>query len=267
MSDYGRGDVSWRDAWRRVAGAVLPRSGRRRGWSLGVPVIALTAGLLFTTSATAADGTPLREDRRLELAELITERQERVAEAQDRLSQLGRQVDTLTEAAAGADTPVQAERDRAAEYRTAAGYSAMRGPGLTVVLDDAVRPDGIRPDGAGSDDLLVHQEDMQAVVNALWAGGAEAMSIMGIRVISTSAVICVGPVLLLHGRPYSPPYVITAIGDPDELRAALAQSPGVQLFREAADAYGLGYEETEEEDVTVPAYDGTTSLRSGRVAG
>jgi uncharacterized protein YlxW (UPF0749 family) len=266
MSDYGRGGVTWRDAWRRAAAAVLPRrSGRRRGWSLGVPVIALTAGLLFTTSATAADGTPLREDRRLELTQLITERQERATEAEARLAPLERDVDALTAALAGADTPVKVERERADGYRDAAGFSALRGPGLTVVLDDAVRPDGIRPDGAEPDDLLVHQEDMQAVVNALWAGGAEAMSIMGVRVISTSAVICVGPVLLLHGRPYSPPYVVTAIGDPDELRAALAQSPGVRLFREAADAYGLGYRETVEEEVTVPAYDGTSSLRSARV--
>jgi uncharacterized protein YlxW (UPF0749 family) len=93
------------------------------------------------------------------------------------------------------------------------------------------------------------------------------MSIMGVRVISTSAVICVGPVLLLHGRPYSPPYVVTAIGDPDELLEALTRSPGVQLFREAANAYGLGYRETVEEDVTVPGYDGTSTLRSGQVPG
>jgi uncharacterized protein YlxW (UPF0749 family) len=266
MSDYGRGDVTWRDAWGRAARAVLPRrEGRRPGWSVGVPVIALAAGLLFTTSATTADGLPLREDRRLQLAELIAERQDRVLEVEARLAPLQRDVEALTEALAATDTPIQAERDRADIYRTDAGFTALRGPGLTVVLDDALRPDGLRPEGAEADDLLVHQQDMQAVVNALWAGGAEAMSIMGVRVIATSAVICVGPVLLLHGRPYSPPYVVTAIGDPDELRAALTQSPGVQLFREAADAYGLGYEETVEEEVTVPAYDGTSTLRSGRV--
>lgn len=260
----GRAGVS-----HRVGRALRPagRPGGSRGWSVAVPVIALTAGLLFTTSATTADGTPLREDRRLELAELISERQERVAEAEAVIGPLEEEVEALTASLAGADTPVLDERVRADRYRSDAGFSALAGPGLTVTLDDALRPDGLRPDGAEADDLLVHQEDMQAVVNALWAGGAEAMSIMGVRVISTSAVICVGPVLLLHGRPYSPPYVITAIGNPEALRAALADSPGVQLFREAADAYGLGYRETVEEDVTVPAYDGTSTLRSGQVPG
>jgi uncharacterized protein YlxW (UPF0749 family) len=268
MSDYGHGEVSWRHALRRAGLGLRPGNGRRgRGWSVGVPVMALVAGLLFTTSATIAHGTPLREDRRVELAELIAERQERVSSAEADLEPLRGEVEAMTSALARADTPVRSQQLRADAYRPAAGFSALRGPGLTVVLDDAQRPDGIRPDGAEADDLLVHQQDMQAVVNALWAGGAEAMSIMGVRVISTSAVICVGPVLLLHGRPYSPPYVVTAIGDPDELLEALTRSPGVQLFREAANAYGLGYRETVEEDVTVPGYDGTSTLRSGQVPG
>jgi uncharacterized protein YlxW (UPF0749 family) len=258
------GGTRWRQVRRLLARAGGPPGRRPAGWSLGVPVIALAAGVLFTTSATTAHGTPLREDRRLELAELIVERQERVTEAEATLAMLEAQVEALTEELAGSDGSVLAERERADAYRGVAGFSALRGPGLTVVLEDALRLDGLRPDGAEPEDLLVHQQDMQAVVNALWAGGAEAISIMGVRVISTSAVICVGPVLLLHGRPYSPPYVVTAIGDPDELRTALSASAGVQLFREAADAYGLGYRETAEEEVTVPAYDGTSTLRSGR---
>ncbi|HEY8474724.1 MAG TPA: DUF881 domain-containing protein [Natronosporangium sp.] len=268
MSEYSSGGATWRKVLARTRLELLPRrTGRRSGWSLGVPVIALAAGLLFTTSATNASGdTPLREDRRLEVADLIEEREERVAEAEAILAPLEEEVAALTEQLAGSDTPVLAEQQRADQYREAAGFSALRGPGLTVTLNDALRSDGVRPPGAEPDDLLVHQQDLQAVVNALWAGGAEAMSIMGERIISTSAVLCVGPVLLLHGRPYSPPYEITAIGDPEALRAALAASPEVQLYREAVDAYGLGYRETVEDDVTVPAFDGTSTLRSSRVA-
>jgi uncharacterized protein YlxW (UPF0749 family) len=261
------GHATWRKVLDRARHVLIPRrGGRRPRWWFGVPVIALAAGLLFTTSATTAGGTSLREDRRLELADLIEEREERVDEYEATLGPLQQEVAELTEELAGSDTPVVAEQERAEEYRQAAGFSALRGPGLTVTLNDALRSDGARPPGAGDDDLLVHQQDLQAVVNALWAGGAEAMSIMGERIISTSAVLCVGPVLLLHGRPYSPPYQVTAIGDPAALRAALAESQGVQLYREAVDAYGLGYRETVEEDVTVPAFDGTSTLRSGQVS-
>ena len=119
----------------------------------------------------------------------------------------------------------------------------MHGRGSTVTLNDAPRrADGSLPAGAQRDDLVVHQQDVQAVVNALWAGGAEAMTIMGVRVISTSAVRCVGNTLLLNGRVYSPPFVITADRRPGRrLRTALDAAPGRPPFRDAVTAFGLGW--------------------------
>ena len=81
---------------------------------------------------------------------------------------------------------------------------------MTVALDDAPPQARSRPLPPGipsptPDDLVVHQQDIQGVVNALWAGGAEAMTLMGQRVIATTAVRCVGNTLLLHGAVYSPP--------------------------------------------------------------
>src|SRR5690606_41737436 len=67
------------------------------------------------------------------------------------------------------------------------------------------------------DCLVIHQQDLQAVVNAMWQGGAEGIQVMDQRLISTSAVRCVGNTLILQGRVYSPPYTITAVGDPGQL--------------------------------------------------
>jgi uncharacterized protein YlxW (UPF0749 family) len=261
------GPTSWRQVG-RVAAALRPRpADRRRGpWTVGVPVIALAAGMLFTTSATTADGTALREDRRPRLTQLIEERRAEVAERQSRAAGLLREVERQTESLAGSDAPIARQRARGEASRLAAGFTALSGPGLTVELDDAP-PLGtdVPPDDVSNDDLVVHQGDVQAVVNALWAGGAEAMSIMNVRVLSTSAVRCVGNTLLLHGRVYSPPFRITAIGDSAAMRSALAVSPGVRLFREAATHYQLGYRETVETNVTVPAFEGSTALRSAEV--
>jgi len=265
--EYTTGASSWGQALRRVGQALLPRGrARRPGWSWGVPVIVAAAGLLFTASATTAQGTDLREDRRPQLAELISKHNTRVAEAETRAGRLRGEVEAQTAALAGSDRPVAEQQERAAGARGAAGLTAVHGPGLTVQLDDAPRrADGTRPGNARPDDLVVHQQDVQAAVNALWAGGAEAMSIMDVRVISTSAVRCVGNTLLLHGRVYSPPFVITAIGDPEVLRGALDASEGVRLFRDAADAFGLGYQVTVETDVTIPAYDGSSALTHAQV--
>jgi uncharacterized protein YlxW (UPF0749 family) len=256
-------------ALRRAAGALVPRrSGpRRMGWSVGVPLIAVLAGLLFTATATTAKGTSLREDRRPELTQLIEDRREQVAAADRKAADLRAEVEKQTDQLGGPDLKVAEQRARGESYLADAGLVAMHGPALTVRLDDAPRrADGSRPAGASNDDLVVHQQDVQAVVNALWAGGAEAMTIMGVRVISTSAVRCVGNTLLLHSRVYSPPFVITAIGNQAAMRRALNASRGVQLFREAAADFGLGYQITDEKDVTVPAYDAANALRYAEVS-
>ena len=268
MVEQVSGPSSWGRALRRAVTALLPRRrvNPRNGWSVLVPVVTLLAGVLFTATVRTANGTDLRNDRRPELSNLITERKREVAAAESRAADLRRQIRSETGAQAGSDAGVAQQQARGAAQQSGAGLTALHGPGLTVRLNDAPRrPDGTRPVGR-PDDLVVHQQDVQAVVNALWAGGGEAMTIMGLRVVSTSAVRCVGNTLLLDGRVYSPPFVITAIGDPDRLRQALDQSEGVQLFREAAADFGLGYEVKMEGDVTVPAYDGSIALRSARVS-
>lgn len=266
--EYTTGAASWRQVLRRAAaGLKWRRPGpRRTGWGIGVPLIALAAGLLFTTTATTADGTTLREDRRPQLNQVIEDRRKQVTASEERAARLREQVATQAESVAGSDVPIATQRQRAESGRMDAGFTALQGPGLTVELNDAPQVgEGNRPDAATNDDLVVHQSDVQAVVNALWAGGAEAMSIMDVRVLSTSAVRCVGNTLLLHGRVYSPPFKIAAIGDPARLQQALAASEGVRLFRDAVDHYQLGYREVAETNLTVPAYDGSSALRSAKV--
>lgn len=263
--EYTSGAASWQKVLRRVVAGLLPRRPRQRrpGWSIGVPLIAAAAGLLFTTTATTAGGTDLREDRRPQLTQLIHDARQRVADREAEAARLRADVERRTEALANTDQPIAAERRRAAASREAAGFTALTGPGVIVELDDARRLDSL-PEGASNDDLVVHQGDVQAVVNALWAGGAEAMSIMNVRVLSTSAVRCVGNTLLLHGRVYSPPFKIVAIGDPGSLQRALAASEGVRLFKDAVNHYQLGYRETVA-TVSVPAFEDSTALRSAEV--
>src|SRR4029434_10732928 len=100
-----------------------------------------------------------------------------------------------------------------------AGLTAVAGPAVTVTLSDA--PASVVADGIDPDLLVVHQQDIQAVVNALWSGGAEAMTIQGQRVVSTTGIKCVGNVVILHGVPYSPPYRISAIGPTGQMLSSV----------------------------------------------
>jgi uncharacterized protein YlxW (UPF0749 family) len=240
--------------WHRLA------PGWRRSTSF---VVFLLAGGLFATSALASQGNDLRAGRQTDLAGLVVSRERHVQELEDEVNDLRAQVDSLTKQQAGAgSTPLNQALAAAKQYAPAAGLAPAVGTAITVTLDDAsdVPAPGSMPDGVTVDDYVVHQQDLEAVVNALWAGGAEAMMLMDQRVIATSAVRCVGTVLSLQGRTYSPPYTISAIGDVDALRAALDASQAVQIYREYADELGLRYSVATSDRARFPAYDGGLSL-------
>ncbi|WP_432498439.1 DUF881 domain-containing protein [Kineococcus auxinigenes] len=223
------------------------------------------AGLLFATSALTSRGTDLRSDT-ADLGALVAERSRLNEQRAARVGELRAEVDALSGAVAAAGGAAGSDPLSDPALGIASGALPVTGPGLTVTLDDA--PDHVRPATASPDDLVVHQQDVEAVVNALWAGGAEAMTIVDQRVVSTSAVRCVGNVLVLQGRTYSPPYAISAIGDPAALRAALAASPQIDVYQQYVDAYGLGWsvQAHEEPDALVlPAFDGPTGFTAARV--
>jgi uncharacterized protein YlxW (UPF0749 family) len=245
---------------------AIPGSKRRTpsrgiGWRVALPGVLILAGILFATSAETSHGSDLRGGRREQLAELIKRGNSDVSANERQAAALRKSVNDATRNYARTDARLKEPQQAVDKLTGPAGLGKVRGPSLTVKLDDAPRrPGGVLPPGANADDVVVHQQDVQAVVNALWAGGAEAMTIMGVRVISTSAVRCVGNTLLLHGRTYSPAFVITAIGDVPGMRTALDASPGVSLFRQAAHVWNLGYTVGDPQVVTLPGYDGPTSL-------
>lgn len=241
----------------------LPRPGRRpSSWGVLVPVVALLAGLLFATSGRTAQGTDLRGGDVTRLSELIHQRDAGIAAKETQLAQLQRQVQQLTDEAATRNGDVAALQGQAQTGTVSAGLTALTGPGVEIVLNDApTRPDGALPPNARPDDLVIHQSDVQAVVNAVWAAGADGVAVMDQRLIATSAVRCVGNVLLLRGRTYSPPFVITAVGDAAAVRAQLAASPEVGLLQQAVDAFGLTFTVRARSSVSVPAYDGPLDMQ------
>lgn len=233
---------------------------RAISWRAAVPVAALLAGLLFATSANTSHGVDLRVIAHDDGVSFAERQQRTVIDQTKQLADLQKQVQAETSKAARGDSRVAAARDAANAVADDAGMSAVTGSAVTVSLDDAPPLRGAQKGSVPPDYLVVHQQDVQAVVNALWAGGAEAMTLQGQRVISTSAVRCVGNTLLLHGVVYSPPYVISAIGDVDRLRSALDDSPDIIIYQQYVQAYHLGYSVKTEDNVTMPAYTGGLSL-------
>ena len=223
---------------------------------IGLVAILGFCGLLFATSAASSHGHDLRPAGSTDLADLVRSQSRTTEEQTARANELREEIDELT-AAGSADPALESDVDALA-MRT--GLVEMTGPGLTVELDDAPIPVDGPPPGIGVDAYVIHQQDVEGVMNALWRGGAEAMSVQGQRIVPTSAIRCVGNVIIVNGQVFSPPYTVTAIGDPARLGRALTEEPAVQTFRDAVDALGLRYDVTRERSTTVPAYEGSTDL-------
>lgn len=236
------------------------RTSLRAGVS--VMLVLALAGLLFTANARLArSGEGRHTENVTELVrgeiEAATQRVEDLqTEVDARRAEVEQLVDSRSDAIDTGDPVV------AARTGVAAGATAVTGPGVVVVLDDAPANSqygaDVRPDS-----LVVHQQDLEAVINALWAGGAEAMTLQDQRVLSTTAFRCVGNVLSLHGRVYSPPYQVQAIGDPDRLLAALEASSQIQVYQEWVEAVGLGWSATTSDRLSLPG--GSTELAYARV--
>lgn len=249
-----------------MAGTHAGRVNRPSPWPWLVPVAALVAGALFASSVRASEGGDLRSDVG-RLPDLIREQTRVNTDRSSRIEALQAQVDRATAVLAPGDLLTQGLEKQAGMLAPTAGRTAVRGPSIRVTLDDAKLEGGELPSGATPDDYVIHQQDVQAVVNALWSGGAEAMMLQDQRVISSSAVRCVGNTLLLQGRVYSPPYVVTAIGDVARMQNSLDVDPEVDNLRAWSVRVGLGYDVSDVGEQTFPAFAGRISPAHASVEG
>ncbi|MGV9287980.1 DUF881 domain-containing protein [Streptomyces sp. NPDC003719] len=219
------------------------------------------AGLIFFTSFDTAKGTNIRTDASLlKLSDLIQERSHKNGELDESNAALRSDIESLAERDDGS---TKAEDDKLAALEERTGTHELKGESISVTLDDAPPDATAKLPGYPEpqpDYLVIHQQDLQAVVNALWQGGAEGIEVMDQRLISTSAVRCVGNTLILQGRVYSPPYRIQAVGNPERLKKALAESPAIQNYMVYVNVYGLGWKVEDEGTATLPGYSGAVDL-------
>jgi uncharacterized protein YlxW (UPF0749 family) len=230
----------------------------RQRWPLAVFTIFAITGFLFVAASVSAGGGDLRPAGG-DTGSLAAERRDRVEERRVDARHLRDDIDELSASASG--TELDKLRDRVKALEEPTGLTAVKGPGIRVTLNDA--PATLEPpDGEDPNIMFVHQQDIQAYVNALWAGGAEAVTLQGQRLITTTGIKCVGSTVVLDGVPYSPPYVIEAIGDAAAMNTAINTSPATITFAQYANdpRYQLGLDIEDVDEVKAEAYAGPVSL-------
>ncbi|MDF7640001.1 DUF881 domain-containing protein [Bifidobacterium sp. ESL0784] len=212
-------------------------------------VVALTGFLLMTnirvnkTSVVSSD-----------TAQLVEQRVAQVDKLQTQVKSLGSQINTLNKYA-GKDS--SKTNNSSEDPGAGTMLPAVTGPGISVTLNDSpLWQHMVSDSGSGSasniNDYVIHQQDIESVVNALWRGGAEAMMIQDQRVLYNSAIICKGNILMLQGKQYSPPYTISAIGPSGKMRDALNDSKAIQTYQEYVSAFGLGWKVEDKDNLRFP---------------
>lgn len=254
------------EAPRRWRSLLWPAGTRRSWpWRIAAPVAFGCAGLLAVSSAINARGTDLRGGRNDSLIGIVSSERHKVGTQLAQTRALQEQVDALT---VSLDNQ-RADRLQAQLRRLElpAGLRGLAGPGLMVTLDDAPRDQTV-PSGTDPNLLVVHQQDIQAVTNALWSGGADGISLQGRRIITTTGIKCVGNTVVLQGVPYAPPYRIVAVGNAAAMYRALLRSPEVQNYRDyVSPPYNLRWSVRRSGDMRVPAYTGPLDLQYAAPAG
>lgn len=237
--------------------SLKPRRGSHALQNRPLAVLAISAatGFLFVTASVNAEGDDLRPSGG-DVSSLLNERNHRVTDRQAQARTLQQEIETLT---GGVSTGVISElNEESEELLDANAMTPAEGPGVQVVLTDA--PASAAKEGVDRRVLVVHEQDLRGFVNALWAGGAKAVSLQGQRLVTTTGIKCVGNTVLLEGRTYSPPFRIKAIGDPATMIDKINTLPETVTYAQYNKKFNLGMEVTTLADTKIPAYDGTVAL-------
>jgi uncharacterized protein YlxW (UPF0749 family) len=228
-------------------------------WQVTLGLALLGLGFLIAAQL-AAEGPRVRytTQERSPLIETATQLQQRQDELKAQILDLRDQIQATEHAGEGSAQLVRQLNDQLQEARIAAGLIPLTGTGIVLQLEDSQEP--VAP-GANEADYLVGARDLRSVVEELWAAGAEAVAINSERMTPTSAVIDVGPSILVNAAYLAGPYQVTALG-PEDLYARLSASPGfVDLIRTRAQGFGIQVSIAEPDAVDIPAFAGTVTLR------
>jgi uncharacterized protein YlxW (UPF0749 family) len=228
-------DPGYRLAWR------APRSPARRWWDGPLLWLAcLAVGLLLVTSYQQQHrSAPAREAARKDLISRI-----------ERLQVTGDSLDTRAKALAGdvaglRDARLPGNSGELKNLELDAGALPVTGPGVRIELDEPPASTSAatsRPGTIPQDQVAVlHDRDIRAVVNQLWAGGAEAIAVNGLRLTSTSFIRFAGESVLVDFQPISAPYSIEAIGDRNGLLVAFADSGIARQLQTMAAVDGIAF--------------------------
>ena len=218
-----------------------------------VAVVALATGFVLTGQVKSQLLTPSDQVARYQaLQRSVQDLEATNADERRQIADLRAQIDALEADAARRSAATQALQNQVGDLRAHAGLTAMHGPGVEVNLSNGIPG----PDTGGQTGYLVNYQDVQDVVNLLFAQGAEAIAVNGRRLTPLSAYSgSAGQVIIDQGPPLSSPIKVVAVGDRNRMEAALDDSSALPDIRARQVQFQLHLTFDGAPDLALPAYD------------
>lgn len=214
--------------------AATQRGEKRSPGTLAVTV-AILAALLVLAGVNTFRGSGEAASEREALLEQIQKSQDRLAEMEQEIRDLERQIQDLSDDQV-TDPGLRAELDLLAPL---VGDVAVSGPGIVVRVDDAATTGG---------EGVVFDTDLSRLVNGLWQAGAEAIAINGRRITTLTPIRSAGSAITIDYVSLNPPYTVEVIGDPNTLQARFARTSAMVWWKYISDNYGVGFSIREADD-------------------
>ena len=236
------------------------RTSPQRGAVTGlIAIVALLFGFVAAAQVRTQMITPSnRVERNQALVRSVQELERVNANDRQRITRLRDQISAQEALAAQRDTTTRRLRDEVANLRAHAGETPLRGPGVTVDLGNG-RPS--LDSGTGGQNHLTDFQDVQDVVNLLFAAGAEGIAVSGRRVTPLSGFHGqAGTVVIDQGPPLLAPFHVAAVGNRSQMEEMLNDASRLGDLRYRQRQYGIQFSWNGSPGLSLPAYDSSLQM-------
>ena len=221
-------------------------------------VLALLGFGLVTAAQSATATRKAEAPRKERLIALIVQRRAQMNDLDKAVRELRHQLSDEQGRVSRANRAVADSTREQAGLAALAGTAAVQGSGVQVKVSDA---ETVPDDAADASAYRVSDVDLQLLINALWAAGAEAVAVNGNRVVATTSVRAAGDTIVVNFRPLSPPYRLEAIGVD---AARFSDSDIARRMRRWHTLFGLGFSTKRVDKLTLPAYAGRVGIDTAK---
>jgi uncharacterized protein YlxW (UPF0749 family) len=226
-------------------------------WQVPIALASIFMGILISLQF-RVQSVKAQPSKQGDLMKIIKDLEEQRSKLTEELQVDRQRLNDIEQKMGKGDTEAKELKQQSFDAKVNAGLMAMKGPGLVITLSDSTKR------AAPDEDIhyfIIHDVDLQTLVNELYAAGCEAISINGQRIVNRTPIRCVGPTILIDAVRIASPYVVTAIGSPDDMEGGLKMTGGFMDSMNMLIRSGGEVRVSKNQNLTVPAFTGSMTFR------